>query len=197
MKKNVMADSNQSAALDDLIRTYGHPPCNNCGWLIWLDDFRTGDTLCGSCGAVQDRISVVAPRYKDIFDSDGNRHVHVDRFESYQVGAVRVFDCPKVDPGVVSDLVKKSPPYKRTTYLNERLKQWQCQEPDICPEDWERIETLWLELKRRGPIEDSYVLTKDAIRTLLNVIDGDLTDAGERRRFVRKYLVSLASFSCS
>jgi len=189
-----MDRTDETAALDDLIRTYGHPPCSNCGWLVWVDDFRSGDTLCNRCGSVQDRIRVAAPNYKDIFDSDGNRRHDAGHFESYSVGARVLFDCPKTSLWVTSDIVKKSPPYKRSTYLNERIKQWQCQEPEICEKDWVTIQYEWQEIKSRGVPKD-YVLTKEAIRGLLKLIDDHRLELDKRPRFVRKYLVSVLSFS--
>ena len=184
--------------LDAVVRRYGHPPCSNCGWLVWVDNFKSADTLCGRCGSVQDRIRVAGPCYRDLFDGDGNRRVGGGPFETFPTGACINFDYQKVDQKLVSDGDKKSPPYKRATYLNERLKQWKCEEPPICDKDWECIRTEWQWFVDRGARQQGVVLEKEGVRSLLKLIDKWRMDVGKRPRFVRKYLVSVISFvSCA
>lgn len=194
-----MAGAVERDALDDIVRQYGHAPCDVCDWLVWIDDYRSGDTLCARCGAVQDRLSVAAPNYKDLFDAHGNRRSKSAVVQSYPVGACVSFDAPKVDYNKVrDDLKKRSPPYKRATYLNERLKQWQCTEPPIGDKDWGDIYEVYYFAVQNGTYERQYVLKKEDIRVVLKSLDDKRIKRGKRPRFVRKYLVSsLSSFPAS
>ena len=135
-----------------------------------------GERCCANCGMLCDyRLSTVAPTYKQLFDGYGNRRCDGAVYEPNRSGPPVLEPFARSAAAILSTMDRNSPPYKRQTYFNERIKQWMCEEPPIPEDDFGYICAVYAEHPEAS--------TKEAIRRLLRLVN-------ERygvTRFTRKY----------
>jgi hypothetical protein len=154
------------------------PSCVECGSVYkFTTDAARGDIYCSECGAVYDNLRIVSNGYKAVFAADGGVKSDAPRNDVFDFG----FHGDTVAVSLGSLRNSSSAPYKRTTYLSERLSQWRQREPEINWKDWCLIK--WKYQDKFG-FEKTYIPTKEDIRQVLRAIDIQRNV----QRFVRKYL---------
>jgi len=124
------------------------------------------------------RLATVAATYRELFDGSGNRRTDGRVFESNPHGPAVLEDYNRIRACIISTLDKNSPPYKRQTYFNERIKQWLCEEPEIPEDHWWRIRLVYQ--------SNPEASTKESVRRLLGLVN----EREGTTLFTRKYFVS-------
>jgi len=156
--------------------------CRECGSRALFVDNGRGDVVCGDCGAVDpdERVVFQCAGYRETFDRCGSVRASAPRSEAYESGQ-RNLVAPRQE--------RRSPPYDRRTYFNERIAQWRCREPAIPEDDYDIILRT-----HNSPPFNGAPLGKEDVRRLLRTIDARLST----KRFGDKYLVSsFLTSSCS
>lgn len=151
-------------------------PCANCRSMDFREEHSSGSVICMGCGLVQSEILFLDYGYQESYDVAGGFDVNTAR-TAFSREAVRTVHKNT-----------QSLPYKRQTYFNERLSQWQCNEPRIPEEDMAAIKQLWDSYaKVAWPDTWAHKPPKERIGAVLTTLDSDLVKDGHRPRFVRVY----------
>ncbi len=200
---------------------HGEGCCGNCGNDSYIVDYERGQFTCDACGCVDDApLMVACTTFKERYDCQGTLIHDAPLSETFRHGAYTetVADTMAISANRGS-LSKNSAQYKRDTYANELLSQWQLREPDISRDDWKCIKDLWLELTGQHPYynqpgtpnyrepiwEPTRFISKEDCRYMLWELDnrnggGPVSTANKmayfapvasfKPHFVKKYLVS-------
>lgn len=205
---------------------HGEGACGNCGNTSYIVDYERGQYTCDGCGCVDPApLMVACTSFKERYDCQGTLIHDAPLSETFRYGA---FTETAADTMAIAAnqkmLAKNSAQYKRDTYANELISQWQLREPDISHEDWNAINELWRELTgqhsyynkegtpqyRPAIWEPTRIISKEDCRYMLWELDvrgastGVVVPANKmayfspsttfRPHFVKKYLVSVLYF---
>ncbi len=151
--------------------------CRNCGGDDLREDFEHGDIVCYGCGCCAATIICDAPSFGDVAANP-----------LLAGGATRSSLQAGGNTAVAGT---RSAPYQRKTYFNERLSQWQRQEPAVSEDDQLVIIKCW---NKWAPVtwpkdwNDKLATTKERISAVLEYIDRKRRRKQLRPYFKTKYL---------
>lgn len=161
--------------------------CLNCDDSDLREDFEHGDIVCINCGCCAASIICDVPSFGDVCANG-----------ALAAGATRAaLHAYEAFAG------SKSAPYQRKTYFNERISQWQCNEPAIPEDDELTIMETW---NQWAPVTwpDDYhrasATTKERIGHMLEFIDLQRRRNNLKPYFKTKYLekwISIRGWFCT